>query len=79
MFFVVNRKPFWEAGILPLNYSRSFNQIKYCRFSGFKPTKDLLSMGIQILPPSSTVPHFFASLSDRRAILKSKRDTTDQI
>jgi hypothetical protein len=22
MFFVVNRKPFWEAGILPLNYSR---------------------------------------------------------
>ena len=23
MFFVVNRKPFWEAGILPLNYSRS--------------------------------------------------------
>jgi hypothetical protein len=23
MFFVSNRKPFWEAGILPLNYSRS--------------------------------------------------------
>jgi hypothetical protein len=23
MVFVVNRKPFWEAGILPLNYSRS--------------------------------------------------------
>jgi hypothetical protein len=49
IYCIYNKLPFWEAGILPLNYSRSVCQFEYCRFSEFTPTGDLPSVGMQIL------------------------------
>ena len=58
-----------EAGILPLNYSRSLSLFKYYRFSEFTPTEDLLSMGIQTLPPDANAIH-----SKRRSTKQCSHD-----
>src|ERR1035438_3452362 len=47
------RRPAWEAGILPLNYSRSPIRSKYRRFIGFTATANLARLRIQILPTGS--------------------------
>src|ERR1035441_2030819 len=43
------RRPAWEAGILPLNYSRSMIRSKYGRIIGSQTSANLASPRIQIL------------------------------
>src|ERR1035438_8231336 len=65
------RRPAWEAGILPLNYSRSIVRLKYRRIIWFEATENLASLGIQILPLEVTAFVFNRALRSVPSSLRS--------